>query len=181
MLYIAITGRPGIGKTTLFWKVVKRLQNDGIRIAGFYCPEVREGRVRIGFKIVALDGSAEGWLARREGCDGPRVGRYNTCREAENIARMVEDKIRESELVAIDEIGPMELKLPGVRHVIYEVFRIGKPGLFVVHEKLNDPFILNRLRAQGKIYRVTLENRDALVEEVYRAVKGILSHKEKTR
>jgi nucleoside-triphosphatase len=181
MLYVAVTGRPGVGKTTLFWKVVKRLQEDGVRVVGFYCPEVREAGVRVGFRIVALDGSVEAWLARRSGCDGPRVGRYNTCREAEQIARLVEERMDESDLIAIDEIGPMELKLPGVRRVIYKVFKAGKPGFFVVHERLSDPYILGKLRSQGTIFHVTVENRNTLVDEVYATVRRVLEGRAKAK
>jgi nucleoside-triphosphatase len=172
--YIAVTGRPGIGKTTLFWKVVKRLMSEGYRVVGFYCPEVRERGVRVGFRIVLLDGSGEGWLARREGCDGPRVGRYYTCREAEIVASKILERMGEADLIAIDEIGPMELKLPGVRSVIYRVFRAGKPGFFVVHERLSDRLVTLKLREAGQVYTVTLENRNVLVDEVYGKLKSII-------
>ncbi len=174
VLYIAVTGRPGVGKTTLFWKVVKRLVAEGVRVTGFYCPEVREAGRRIGFKIVLIDGSAEAWLARVQGCSGPRVGRYNTCQEAEGVAGKVLEQLDTAELVAIDEIGPMELRLAGVRSVIYRIFESGKPGFFVVHERLNDPLILPRLRRHGKVYYVTIENRDWLPEKVYAELRSIL-------
>ncbi|ABM80747.1 nucleoside-triphosphatase [Hyperthermus butylicus] len=170
--YVVVTGRPGVGKTTLFWKVVRKLMDEGVVVKGFYCPEVRgQQGYRIGFKIVLLDGSGEAWLARREGCNGPRVGRYYTCPEAETIASRVLGELGKADLIAIDEIGPMELRLAGVRRTIYRVLDSGKPGLFVVHERLSDPYILARLKPSGVWFHVTIENRDVLPEKVYEAVK----------
>src|SRR4029450_7418780 len=49
---VLLTGRPGCGKTTL----VKRIVNEVVLPAGgFYTVEIREGRERVGFKIITLD------------------------------------------------------------------------------------------------------------------------------
>ena len=170
-----ITGRPGVGKTTLFRRVVDELRRRGYRVEGFACPEVRQGGRRIGFKIVSLDGSLEAWLARIEGCDGPRVGRYRVCLEAENVAReAVEKALREADVIGIDEIGPMELRTPGIRSAILEALRSGKPGIYVAHAKLNDPEILPLLKQHGKWFTVTLENRDRLPPLVLQAALEML-------
>ena len=171
-LYVVITGRPGVGKTTLFRRVVSELEKRGVRVGGFACPEVRVGGRRVGFRIVSLDGSLEAWLAKiGEECDGPRVGRYRVCREAETVAReAVERALREADLVAIDEIGPMELRSPGIRAAILEALRSGKPGLFVAHARLSDPEILPVLRSRGKWFTVTVENRDQLPPLVLEAI-----------
>ncbi len=173
--FVVITGRPGVGKTTLFRRVVERLQASGVRVGGFICPEVRVGGRRIGFRIVSLDGSMEAWLARIEGCDGPRVGRYRVCREAEDVARnAVDTAIRSADLIAIDEIGPMELRSPGIRSAILDALMSGKPGLFVAHLRLSDPEVLPLLRREGVWFTVTLENRDTLPNRVYEAVLAAL-------
>lgn len=171
---VAITGRPGIGKTTIFVRVFEKLQRDGFKITGFVCPEVRRGGRRIGFLIRSLDGKLERWLARIDGCDGPRVGRYYTCMEAVDVASHVLRQLPSADLVMIDEIGPMELKLPGIRSVIMEALRSNKPGIYVVHERLRDPEIEKILSREACIYTVTLENRDKLPEEVYQAARLIL-------
>lgn len=163
-----------MGKTTLVRRVAERLREEGYRLAGFYCPEVRRGGRRVGFRIMSLDGRHEAWLARVDGCSGPRVGRYNTCREAEEVASRAAEEASQADLVVIDEIGPMELKLPGIRGSILSILRSGKPGLFVVHERLSDREVLPQLQQRGRWFRVTLENRDSLVDEVYRFVKSIV-------
>ncbi len=169
-LYVIITGRPGVGKTTLFERVVARLRSRGYRVEGFSCPEVRVGGRRVGFKIRSLDGSLEAWLARIEGCDGPPVGRYRVCRGAERVAEeAVERALREADMVGIDEIGPMELRSPGIRTAIVKALASGKPGIFVAHRRLSDPEILPVLRSKGVWFTVTEANREALVDRVYAA------------
>src|SRR5919198_1154099 len=54
MKTLLITGRPGIGKTTIIRRVADALK--GERIAGFYTEELRSRGVRTGFRIVTLDG-----------------------------------------------------------------------------------------------------------------------------
>ncbi|MFN3268935.1 MAG: nucleoside-triphosphatase, partial [Zestosphaera sp.] len=43
-----ISGSPGVGKTTVFLRVIELLRSDGLKIGGFICPEVRRSGRRIG-------------------------------------------------------------------------------------------------------------------------------------
>jgi len=60
---LMILGPLGVGKTTLVRKVCKLLRDTGIPSKGFFTEEVRNGRRRIGFDVVTLDGK-RGALAR---------------------------------------------------------------------------------------------------------------------
>jgi nucleoside-triphosphatase THEP1 len=53
---ILLTGRPGIGKTTVIKKIVSLL---GSNTGGFYTREIRQQGKRTGFEIVTLDGLTE--------------------------------------------------------------------------------------------------------------------------
>jgi len=173
--YVVITGRPGVGKTTLFNKVVETLKGWSIRVGGFICPEVRERGIRVGFKIRSLDGKYEGWLAHKILCSGPRLGKYRLCvEEAADVAtRAVEEALTEADVVAIDEIGPMELRIPQVRSSILKALKSGKPGLFVVHLRLNDVEILPLLKKYGIWFTVTIENRNTLLDNVINSFRNI--------
>lgn len=175
--YIVITGRPGVGKTTLFNKVIEILKSQNIRVGGFTCPEVREGGVRVGFRIRSLDGKYEGWLAHKTLCSGPRLGKYRLCvDEAADVAtRAVEDAIREADVIAIDEIGPMELRIPQVRNSILKALKSGKPGLFVAHMRLSDVEILPLLKNYGIWFTVTIENRNTLLDDIINSFKNIVN------
>ncbi|XP_050709371.1 cancer-related nucleoside-triphosphatase homolog [Eriocheir sinensis] len=77
--HVAVTGPPGVGKTTLVQKVVGQLQEAEVACSGFYTKEVRQGGKRVGFDVVTLSGRT-GVLSRQraEGSGGrePRVGNY---------------------------------------------------------------------------------------------------------
>ena len=70
---LLVTGPPGCGKTTLVRKIVQELGS--LPMTGFYTEEIREGRDRVGFALVGLDGR-RGVLSHVK-VGGPyRVGRY---------------------------------------------------------------------------------------------------------
>ncbi|MFQ5957268.1 MAG: nucleoside-triphosphatase, partial [Candidatus Brocadiales bacterium] len=69
---ILITGRPGVGKTTVVKKVLSALD---IKPGGFYTEEIRAGKERQGFMIKTFGGKS-GVLAHVDNRGGPRVGRY---------------------------------------------------------------------------------------------------------
>lgn len=171
---VFITGRPGVGKTTVFMKTVSMLRERGLRVSGFYCPEVREGGRRIGFRIVDIETGAWGWLAVVEGLSErpclKRVGRYCLVEEdAVRVSRGVSERIPYADIAAIDEIGPMELSIPPLREIIYSVLERAPRGLYVVHERIVGD--LGR-RFSARIYRVDEQNRDRIHLEVYKSVLG---------
>ena len=75
MLRIAVTGKPGIGKTTLCLAVFRALMKEK-RISGFITREVRENNVRKGFKLINLNTGEEKWLAHVKIRSNVRVGKY---------------------------------------------------------------------------------------------------------
>ncbi|MBA7574028.1 hypothetical protein ES708_15830 [subsurface metagenome] len=50
---VLLTGRPGIGKTTLIKKVIDMTS---LSKGGFYTEEIREAGQRVGFSLTTLDG-----------------------------------------------------------------------------------------------------------------------------
>ncbi len=143
---IVITGRPGSGKSTLARALAEELRKRGLRVCGISCPDVRVSGKRVGFRVEDIETGEGVWLARVEGCDGPKVGRYRVCFEAEEFAVNVLNKAMECDVVLIDEIGPMELKLPKLRETMLKVINSNKPFIAVVHLRLREKEFLDALR-----------------------------------
>src|SRR5437660_894462 len=130
---VLLTGRPGCGKTTLIKRVVKNLSQ---RAAGFYTEEIRDRGIRVGFKIVTLDGD-EGVLAHVDfpAAAGPeRLGRYKLDFPAlETVGvKAVREAARARQLVVIDEIGPMEIRSAMFRDTVNEVLESEVPLLATI-------------------------------------------------
>lgn len=141
--------------------------------AGFVCPEVRESGTRIGFKVIDLMSGYEGWLAmsidRLGSCRGPRIGRY--CVLEDEVGRVMartRASLPTASIIAIDEIGPMELNIKSSKEIIDLAISMDKPGIFVVHYRLAGE-ITSKLKSSGtnyKLYTVDPVNRDRLYSEI---------------
>jgi nucleoside-triphosphatase len=73
-----------------------------------------------------------------------------------------------SDIIAIDEIGPMELLSPEFRTAVHSsVLGTNKPSVCVVHKRFQDPLI-DELRASKNAveHEITFENRDILPQEI---------------
>ena len=173
-----ITGSPGVGKSTVVSKVVMKLKSAGVIVGGCTTSEKRAGGVRTGFEIRDLSSGSTGELASAAAKVGPRVGRYRV--NLEDLAEIGGKGLRaassSSELVVVDEVGPMELVSPEFRRGIRMCIDSGKPMLAVVHERLEDD-LLKELREKAEtVLTLTVENRegaaDELAEALLKAVGG---------
>lgn len=156
-----LTGRPGIGKTTVCLKAIELLCQRGVRCGGVVSREVREGGARTGFEFVDVETKQAFPLASNSGA-GPRVGKYRV--DLAGIARAVAIlRGTKADVVFVDEIGPMELKSRDFKYTADELVRIDKHLVAVVH---------NRLAASFNCIEITAANRDTIPGEIasrYRA------------
>ena len=162
---IFVTGRPGIGKTTLVLRVSDRLKERGFRVGGFVTLEVRSCGIRAGFKMLDLASGAEAQLAHVSSAMGPRVGKYLV--HVENLDAFAVDSIfralEQCDLVVVDEIGPMELKSQKFVDVVKRALASEKPLLATLHYKLRHPLLDHiRGRKDFEIVELTPSNRDVL-------------------
>jgi len=161
-----VTGPPGVGKSTLVSKVVLRLKSAGVIVGGCTTAERRSGGTRVGFEVRDLTSGRTGELASVTSKFGPRVGRYrvNLTDLARVGAKGVEAAASSSELIVIDEVGPMELVSPEFRRAVRACIDSGKPMLAVVHERLEDD-LLGELRSKAKaLFTLSIDNRESTTE-----------------
>jgi nucleoside-triphosphatase len=106
-LNLLVTGRHGVGKTTLLESVLEQLRGMSSR-AGFTTAEVCDpSGQRTGFRILTVEGK-EAELARVGFRSPVRVGRYGVNLEAFERLALPELARRDIDLIVIDEIGKME-------------------------------------------------------------------------
>jgi nucleoside-triphosphatase len=166
MIRVAVTGRPGCGKTTLIRKVVEALQGR-MSIGGIYTEEIREGRARKGFAIVDLSSGRRGILAHTDLGSGPRVGKYRVnLKDIEEIAvPAIMEALRTKELLVIDELAPMELASPKFIEAVEAALASAKHLLFAVQQRSAHPLAL-RVRREFTLFEVTPSNREGLFQRL---------------
>ncbi len=102
---LLLTGRPGIGKTTVLRAAARQLA--GFHLVGFYTEEIREGRDRRGFRLVTFRG--EQAIIAHVDFPSPRVSKYGVdVATIDRFAATLRDSGDRSAVYLIDEIGKME-------------------------------------------------------------------------
>ncbi len=161
---VLLTGRPGIGKTTLITRILDRLERPA---AGFLTRELRQRNRRVGFEIQTLGGS-RATLAHVDHPGEPRISRYGVnLAELEQVGvSAIERAMQEGVMVIVDEIGPMELLSERFREAIESVFATQLPILGTIMSR-SHPFADRiKRRPDVELVEVTSGNRDELVGEL---------------
>lgn len=163
-----VTGPPGVGKSTAVSRAVLRLKSAGVIVGGCTTNERRRGGARVGFEVRDLTTGRTGELASSETKFGPRVGRYRV--NLEDLAGVgaagVDAAAASSEVIVIDEVGPMELVSPEFRRAVSKCIASGKPILAVVHERLEDDLLTELKSKATRLYVMSVENRDEVADEL---------------
>ncbi len=161
---LLLTGRPGIGKTTVIRKVVERL---GAEAGGFYTEEVRLGRERIGFRIVTLD-RQETWLAYKDWPSPYRIGKYGVNLQGfEELAiPTLRRALARAQVILVDEIGPMELLSPAFIQMVSDLLDHTKPLVATIMARSHPWTDAVKARVDVEVWEVTRSNRDTLPDRI---------------
>lgn len=172
---LLLTGVPGVGKSSVLLKIVEAFKARGYRVGGMLSREVRSCGTRVGFEILDLSSGERGWLAHVNQPSGPRVGKYRVNLEdldSVGVAAILR-AVDGLDVVAIDEVGPMELFSERFREAVKRAAESGKLVVGIIHWKAGDKLI-NEIRARedAEVHVVTFENRGNLHEVILeKAVK----------
>ena len=105
---IFLTGKPGVGKTTLIKAIIDKY---GSMCDGFYTEEIKVGRSRVGFSLKIVNSEKSVPLAMADGSVkiGPKIGKYTV--NVKEMEYILPDAFpsTQAKIRIIDEIGKMEL------------------------------------------------------------------------
>ncbi len=151
-----ITGRPGVGKTTVIKKFCELYPD---RVVGFYTQEIREGGRRTGFRIVTTWGEER--VFAHVDIDGPRVSRYGVDVKAlEEVVGGLK-ALGQGRVLVVDEVGKMET-LSGVFVRWFEgMLSSSTPVVATIPIRSGHPLV-NRIRRNYPVWEVTPVNREAM-------------------
>jgi nucleoside-triphosphatase len=164
-----LTGSPGTGKTTV---IRQAIATSKAKAGGFYTEETRDCGIRLGFRIVTLDGQ-DAILAHVDSHSRYRVSKYGV--EVQNLDNVgvaaINRAVEESDLIVIDEIGKMELLSPSFREAVLKAIDSGKKVLGTI--MLNPyPFADAIKRHPGvKVIQLTRADHDQVLREILDWVK----------
>ena len=167
---ILITGKPGVGKTTLIHTVVKKYSN----VSGFFTREIREGRQRVGFAIETMDGK-KGVLAHITIESPFRVSKYGVnLKDIDGIC--VPSMDLDADIIVIDEIGKMELFSEKFKHKVAKALDTQKVIATILERP--HPFTDTiKKREDVRLFTVTERNRNDLVTILKRELSNRLSER----
>lgn len=177
MKHLLITGKPGVGKTTLIRKVAECLKD--YKPVGFYTQEIRVTGHREGFRLVSLNGRS-GILSHVHHKGPCRVGRYGV--DLAGFERFLMDLDlcnSASHLVIIDEIGKMECLSSQFTTEMETLFNSSK--LIVATIALKGEGFMRQVkrRPDCELIVITTENRVSLIDTVAKGLIEQLRRKER--
>lgn len=153
-------------------RTVEALKAKGYSVGGMISRDVRSGGSRVGFEVLDLSSDKRGWLARVNQKSGPQVGKYRVnLEDLDSIgAKAIVHAVDTCDVVAIDEIGPMELFSEKFKEAVEKAVESDKLVVGVVHWKAKERLIDEvKKREDAEIMTVTLENRNKINQTVTEA------------
>ncbi len=166
-MHIAITGRPGSGKSTLCRRIVASFPG---AFGGIVTEDIRDERGRRkGFELCDVaTGEREIFAHVHLKGRGPRVGIYWVnldVVEGLGVAA-IGRALEASDAVVIDEVAPMELKSRKFAKAVRVVLDSDKPYVIAVHGSSTHA-LAQRVRRESELIEVTPRNRDDLFEWLF--------------
>jgi len=164
MTIIALTGPPGIGKTTAVIQTARILKDRGINVGGIVSREIRVNDERVGFEFIDLITNDTNVLASISG-KGPKVGKYFVSFEGCLFAaERLSDAMKSCNIIICDEIGPMEVKSREFIESVKNLVDVDKKVIVVIHQKLRHP-IIDQIRMKSELLiNLNLQNREKINE-----------------
>jgi nucleoside-triphosphatase len=167
---VLLTGRPGVGKTTVVQAIVRLFPGE---VGGFLTGEIRERGTRKGFSITSVEGESA-VMAHVDFRSPVRVGKYGVDVPAfERIALLaLHDAIQRKPIIVIDEVGKMELASRKFSEAVSEALSSGRFVVATIMQHRH-PFA-DEIKALPdlEVFEVTTWSRDVLPRKIREMIEG---------
>jgi nucleoside-triphosphatase len=166
---VLLTGERGAGKTQLCQRVVSQARQSGYSCAGVLSPAIILRGEKVGLHLADVATGEERLLAEADRAGGEvRWGKYRFVRVTLEWAVELLRRATPCDLLVVDELGPLELKLGQGLVAALDVLEEGafSLALVVVRPELVDD-VRERLRsAEISVLQVDLQSRELLAEQI---------------
>lgn len=164
---IGITGMPSVGKTETLLKIIKSLEDHGYIVQGMITEPIIQKKHRVGFYVTNWRTKEREVFAHIEYEQKEKVGKYGVDTGALDRIGVpaIEEAIIDEEvnIIAIDEIGKMEMLSEKFCEMVIEALDSDKPIMVTLHKKSRTPLLQDvRRRDDIRILEVTPVNRNLL-------------------
>jgi nucleoside-triphosphatase len=168
---LLITGEPGIGKSTLFKKLIPELK--ALKPVGFYTEEIRNNGARVGFQLISLDGRRQN-LAHVDMRSHVVVGKYRVgVHQLDNFLERLDLVGCDSRLVLVDEIGKMECLSRKFRETVCELLE--QERMLIATIAVDGAEMIDTIKRRDDVVllEMTRRNREDMVAKVLRWVQQV--------
>jgi len=166
---LVLTGHPGAGKSRLILKTVEGLQREGFSLSGILQPGIFEKGVKTGFLIRDLSTGEERTLAEKVSAKGSFGTSYRFFEDGLSLAKKALGRVRDGDVLIIDELGPVELRGKGHFPALRRALKKKHPlCMLVVIRRQLVPVFLSLLKAtDARVYPMGDEDlSERLLEEI---------------
>ncbi len=147
-------------------RILLQLRTAGYSPGGVLTREIRSHGEREGFQLADISSDGSEILADVKGITGPRIGKYRVNLKTLSTlgVNALQHAALQSDIIAVDEVGPMELLSPEFRRAIQStVLKVNKPAVCAVHKRFQDPLIEELRNSEVSVENeITFENRDEI-------------------
>lgn len=168
---LLLTGRPGVGKTTVLREAARKLAP--LHLVGFYTEEIRADRERLGFRLVTFAG--EHAIIAHIRLPPPRVSKYGVdVAMIDRFAAGLGHGPGRSAVHLIDEIGKMECLSEAFVDAMRRLLDNRRPLVATVAQRGGGFIDEVKHRRDVELWQVTPTTRDALPDRIVAWVHAAL-------
>ena len=155
-MILILTGTVHSGKTTFLKRVVYELKKQKIEIDGFLSETVLENQEVIGYDLCDIKKEEAIPFIRKEGeRDWQRIGPFFFIPQGLTRAKEIIFRGKESALLIVDEVGPLELGGKGLWPALKEViFNPSKRSILVVRAGILEDFLALLGKSDVKVFNI---------------------------